>query len=312
MNTKNISKNICVICNEYNCLEEKFKYNKPDNSDKQKFFDNTKTKILSCSECKISYCANINKKKLDDFYNYIYKNKKYIPNRFSEFNSRFFSQALYFINHCKLESDIKLLEIGPNVQGVLPTLKVFQENIHYFYYDQKDIQHTKKNIYKLGTYFDPNINELPNIDLIWMSHTLEHIYPEDLIIMLKAFYKALNPKGKIFIEIPFDIHRNIFNFPHLIFFERFGLEKLFKALNFKIISISYINTDKSSKNGFKKTFETNIRKNNKSEKMNLLKSMYLIFQKFLPDKFVKKYALKNFVKNGPSTELPIIRMIVEK
>ena len=37
-----------------------------------------------------------------------------------------------------------------------------------------------------------------------------------------------------------------------------------------------------------------------------------MIQKFLPKKLVKKFAFKNFVLNRPNTELPIIRMIVEK
>ena len=57
-------------------------------------------------------------------------------------------------------------------------------------------------MFKLGDYFDPLKSELPKVDLIWMSHCLEHIFPNDLADMLNSYYKALNKNGRIFIEIP--------------------------------------------------------------------------------------------------------------
>ena len=50
-----------------------------------------------------------------------------VNNRFKEFNSRFFTQVLYFINHANLKKDINVLEVGPNSLGILPTLKIFQK-----------------------------------------------------------------------------------------------------------------------------------------------------------------------------------------
>ena len=38
---------------------------------------------------------------------------------------------LYFINHCSLKPNLKVLEIGPNNQGILPSLKIFQNKITY-------------------------------------------------------------------------------------------------------------------------------------------------------------------------------------
>ena len=162
-------------------------------------------------------------------------------------------------------------------------------------------------MFKLGDYFDPSNSKLPNVDLIWMSHSLEHILPEDLLKVLNSYHKALNKGGKIFIEIPYDIKSKSIKVPHTLFFEKQGLINLFEKLNFKIIAISEINDveNLSSKNNLD-NFQ--YRTKNKS----IIMSLYLFIQKILPDYFVKKYAFKHFVLNGPYTDNPIIRLIVEK
>ena len=121
-------------------------------------------------------------------------------------------------------------------------MKIFQEKIYYYYFDQITLKHKFNNITKLGDYFDPDTSKLPEIDLIWMSHSLEHIIPKDLIKIIKKYHEALKKGGKIFIEIPNDVKTKSFNVPHTLFFEKEGLSKLFEKLNFKILAISEINS----------------------------------------------------------------------
>ena len=78
------------------------------------------------------------------------------------------------------------------------------------------------------------------MDLIWIGHSLEHIFSDELIKTLRSFYEALNKNGKIFIEIPNDVKMKTFNAPHTLFLKK-SLKKLFKKLNFKIIAYSEIN-----------------------------------------------------------------------
>ncbi len=298
----------CLICKNSDVSEiytyQMGKYLKESNE----YFKNVK--VVTCNECHISYCENIIRENLDNYYKSIYNygvNDEEI--RFSEFNSRFFSQVLFYINHVRINENIKVLEIGPSKQGILPTLKVFQKKINYYYFDQKKIKYDHKNIFKLGDYFDPLKSELPKVDLIWMSHSLEHIFPNDLHNVLSVYYKALHKGGKIFIEIPNDVATKTFHVPHTLFFEKEGVIKLFEKFNFKIIAFSEIN--------YYDKVNYIIKKNNKSE-VNFTKNksffvkFYLFIQKFLPDYLVKKFAFKNFVLNGPYTDKPIIRLIAEK
>lgn len=296
----------CFLCQSSN-IAEKYSYGPgafPQES--KKYFQNVK--ILTCDDCQISFCENIQRKNLDKYYKKTQKKIEKVSNRFKEFNSRFFTQVLYFINHVNLKKDINVLEVGPNSLGILPTLKIFQKKIKYYYFDQIELNHDHKEILKLGDYFSPENTNLPMVDLIWMSHSLEHIFPHDLKNVLNCFYKALNKNGKIFIEIPNDIQIKTFNVPHTLFFNKKSLSKLFEQLNFKIIAYSEINSSEEF-NIENKSIKKD--KNNSGE-ISLINKIYLFLQKFFPDYIVKKFAFKNFVLNGPYTNLPIIRLIVEK
>lgn len=297
----------CTLCNNQE-TKEIYSYRAGKHKRESRvFFPNIQ--ILTCEKCKISYCSNVDKVNLDNYYKAIYENENHTEiNRFKEFNSRFFSQVLFFINHAKLQNDIKVLEVGPSRLGILPSLKIFQKKINYYYFDQIELNHNHEKMFKLGDYFDPQISKLPSVDLIWMSHSLEHILPNDLLHVLNSYYKALNQKGKIFIEIPYDIKSKNFKVPHTLFFEKMGLVNLFEKLNFKVIALSEINDAPKS------LYEEEIINNTsaKSSNKTMINKIYLYLQKFLPDYFVKKYAFKNFVLNGPYTSKPIIRMIVEK
>ena len=296
----------CFLC-QSSKVDQKYTYGAGTFSQESKeYFKNVK--ILSCDDCQISFCVNIQREKLDLYYKKTKKKIQGASNRFQEFNSRFFTQVLYFINHSSLKKDISVLEVGPNTLGILPTLKIFQKKIKYYYFDQVDLKHDHKEIFKLGNYFSPEDKNLPMVDLIWMSHSLEHIFPEDLIKVLSSYHKALNKNGKIFIELPNDIQMKTFNAPHTLFFSQKSLLKLFGKLNFKIIAYSEINSldEYNMENIYINKHQNSL------NKISLINKIYLFLQKFLPDYFVKKFAFKNFVLNGPYTNLPIIRLIAEK
>ncbi len=297
----------CPVCNKKEKLLEKYKYKVPDTAAKEKFFKKN-YRILSCEVCKISFGQGMKQKELDNYYSYIYEDIHDKENNFKEFNSRFFSQALYYINHSTLSENIKVLEVGPNIQGILPTLKIFQKKIIYYYFDQVEIKHKFDNIIKLGDYYDPVKTQLPKIDLIWMSHTLEHIYPDDLVNIVKSYHGALNEGGKIFIEIPNDVLNKTFNYPHTLFFEKEGLTKLFEDLKFKVISISSVNSNSQTLYSSKKDITSKKEIINRS----FFSKLYVFMQKYLPQSFVKKYVFKTFVLNGPKDKRPYFRMIVEK
>jgi hypothetical protein len=301
----------CFLCKNTNLQKKYYYQDKNTNREIENYqYFNSKNEIYTCEICKISFCDDISIDNLNKFYESASSKKsKILTNKFKEFNSRFFSQVLYYINHCPLKPNLKVLEIGPNNQGILPSLKIFQNKIIYYYFDQVELEHKFDNIIKLGNFWIPKKNALPKVDLIWMSHSLEHVHPKQLNDVLESFYSCLNEKGRIFIEIPYDIKNNDFIVPHTLFFEAEGLINLFKKFNFKIVSISEINKEEVKDNDNKMI----IKNENKSKlSMTIISKIYQKIQKFLPEKLVKKFAFKNFVLNGPYTSLPIIRMIVEK
>ena len=299
----------CIFCNEKVIYNKFFYKERQDLAERFKNILDVSLKIFTCENCQFSYCPDVSKKDLDKFYAEFYINKiERNQNRFVEFNSRFFTQVNYYINHCKLNKGLRILEVGPNQQGILPSIKIFQNKVTYFYYDQIDINSKHDDVHKLGSYYwDPHKDKLPEIDLIWMSHSLEHIHPLDLDQTIKSFYNALAKNGRIFIEIPNDIANLEFLLPHVLFFKKEGLIKLFQNHGFKVVAISSINEKNDT---IEKNKPTKISDENNNS--NFFLKTYLFIQKFLPDRLVKKFAFSHFVKNGPYTSLPIIRMIVEK
>lgn len=299
--------NLCIFCSEE--VEDNFYFykNNPNvSSEILADLNLSKLKIFKCNNCNISYCSNVTESQLDNFYKKIFDERKINKSEKSGFNKRFFSQMLYFINHSKLFKNIRILEIGPNQHGIVPTIKIFQKKFKYYYYENLKIQSNNGEIVKLGDYWNPFKDKLPEIDLIWMSHSLEHIIPEHLTQVIKSFYNALSEGGKIFIEIPNDIEAEKFTMPHTLFFKTEGLIKLFKDHKFKIIAVSDFN---------KKQSVTDNPNNPKEKLSNLFSKVRQLIKKFIPNFFLELIRLsmiRIFINNGPYTQRPTIRMIVEK
>ncbi len=305
----------CVHCGSSN-LKEEFSYTNFDEQTPNNLKIKEK-KIFTCEKCNLIFCANVSPQELDNYYK-IYENlnndekKKQLNTdlNWAPFNSRFFSQFLYFLQYANRDKINSVLEIGPNWQGILPTIKFFKNDIKYFFFDQINSESMKKNGgIQLGTYFDPYLKDLPKIDLVWMSHSLEHIQPELLKPTLKKIYESLNPGGYLFIEIPDNVKEKVFNFPHTLFFKEDTLIKILKKHDFNIICSQSI---------AKNPVETPI-KLHSNEKPQIKKNLFLkmlkdIIKSFLTKKFKQKmlvnYAVKNI--NGPYSDRPNIRIIVQK
>jgi hypothetical protein len=280
---------------------------------------NTKSlKILTCSKCDATFAGNLNYKTLNNYYSTVYNRSYYLKtlksiqnNNFYEYNRRFFSQVVFYLQTNNLFKNIKVLEIGPNIQGILPSLNLFQKKISYFYYEQTLSEIIKKTgrgrSKRLGNYFTPK-KKLPKVDLIWMSHSMEHINPKDLRATFIKFYKALNNNGKIFIEIPNDLCTKNFTFPHIFFYSEKFLRLFFKSLNYKIESISFFTHNFHND---KKFF---VDTNNKSKLYELLNKYMPIFLIDLLKIFFRKnlinYSLINnqYVNENNS----FIRIIIKK
>jgi hypothetical protein len=303
----------CFIKNKninYCKLEEIYKYKKNLIIAKN---HHLKKKILSCVECGVSYCDNITNDVMNNFYeknyNLEYGDKSYNKirkNKFYRFNSRFLSQVLFYFQFSTLFANIKILEIGPSYLGVLPTLKFFQKKINYSYFDQLESkiisEHGGK---KIGNSLDFAKLKIKKYDLIWMSHVMEHYIPSHLSKIFISLKSCLNKNGRIFIEIPNDILSKSFTMPHTLFFTEKFLRKFFINLGFKIISLNAINLKYNR-------FQKKEVKNYLSPKKNYLWFFYRRLQNILPVYFLEKFSFNNFIRKGPYTDMPIIRIIIEK
>ena len=54
----------------------------------------------------------------------------------------------------------------------------------------------------LGTLTDMNTVETASVDAIYSSHSIEHIFPHEIAIALKEFYRVLNDDGIVVITCP--------------------------------------------------------------------------------------------------------------
>ena len=306
----------CPICNKSDLIK-KYNYDKRN----EEFEDNNEyinytNKILTCVDCDLSFNSTASIENLAKFYskiNIIDEKKKFTRHRFSEFNSRFFSQVLYYMQFFKINKNSAVLEIGPNRYGISKTIKIFQKDVNYYYFDLATIE-SEKNVVKLGDYYYPSRSKLPKLDLIWMSHSLEHLHPMLLEPTFKHLHESLNSGGKIFIEIPDELNPLLkLIIPHTLFFTQKSLYNIFDKLGFSICAYNEISNTAEAKNSIEK-FPVDsllINKFNLKTK-NFLMGIYLFVQKFLPDRIIKKYVFKNFVKNGPYTNEKLIRVILQK
>lgn len=86
--------------------------------------------------------------------------------------------------------------------------------------------------------FDSHIDAIAQVDLVVMSHVLEHVTsPKEFLEIAK---KRLKKNGIIFIEVPcLDFKYKLLDEPHLLFFDKQQMHNLLKLSGFEIIDLSY-------------------------------------------------------------------------
>lgn len=246
----------CKICNQQNGAKAYFDYKKsptiPDDISVNSFNDK---KIYRCDSCESCFVhPSIDDKKLDSLYSSLYSRFPPQLNFYHRFfpyeNYRYLSQVVYlknFLNTCK---QMQVLEIGSNITSVLPALSFLTNKIDFFYFDQVESPIIQKyGGVRIGSFAEPQairekIKE-NSLDLIYMSHTLEHLNPSILRKMLFECAHALKSKGSIFIEVPFQLELKNFYPPHTIFFSLKGLKLLFESIGFTIINVQLNNPSNS-------------------------------------------------------------------
>jgi 2-polyprenyl-3-methyl-5-hydroxy-6-metoxy-1,4-benzoquinol methylase len=77
-------------------------------------------------------------------------------------------------------------------------------------------------------------------DSIISFHTLEHIYPEDVDIVLEKLYNSLTDNGNFIISIPYE-HAFDDGTQHVAFYNELTLSELFEKHNFKTVECLHDN-----------------------------------------------------------------------
>ena len=233
----------CYFCNKESNYET-FDYSKNENikeNPHEKVFLNSK--LIQCSTCKTIFInPSPSLEELDAFYDNLHKKINHdiaIARRFPELQSRYLSQVLYLKNFVRFENINAILEIGSNITGLLPAFSYFKKDVKYFYFDQVDSEIIERyGGTRLGKFADnKSLNQdvkKGSIDLVHMSHSLEHVSPDQINGLIKTIHDLLVPGGYFFAEVPFQLEDKDFVPPHTVFFSSEGIVSLMERNRFTV------------------------------------------------------------------------------
>ena len=314
----------CKICNQKESAKPYLDYVKSPTIPDELCVDTfTEKKIYNCESCESCFVyPSIDNDELDNFYLTLYKGYPQKINIYHRllphFNGRYFSQVHYLKNFIDMPHCMQVLEIGSNITSVLPALSLLSHKIDFYYFDQVESPIIKKfGGKRVGSFAKPESISKKfrenSLDLIHMSHTLEHINPSGLQNMIKKCARTLKERGYIFIEVPFQLELKNFYPPHTLFFSTKGLSTLFESIGFKIIDLQLNNTNKvmtGRKSADKKNLVPRIRKFNYL-KTRIFKLFLIIFLK-VPAlvKFLLKFDYLSEVTS--QDHRPFIRLLAQK
>ena len=269
-------------------------------------------KLATCNNCEFTFASQVFEEgSLSKFYNTLYDGIALPP--FASFkNYEFTGRSLSHVNFIKMNFELKnnlnILEIGPNENGMIPSFSLYCKS-NYYYYDQLEfpvINHYGGK--RLGKYFSKNeaaqIDSNKKMDLIVLSHCLEHFEPQQLNQDIEAMSLALKPNGCISIEVPL---QSLFHAPHTQSFNVKNMSMLFEKHEFKIVASQEI------KSSVEKVREKDINKSSKPSRfiINLIKNIMSIS---MPRK-TKLMLLKPFYERKlmPLYDgRPYMRLLVQK
>ena len=162
-------------------------------------------KLATCNNCEFIFASQVFEEgSLSKFYNILYSGteiSKFKAYENYEFAARILSHVNFIKMNFELKDNLNILEIGPNADGMIPSFSLYCKP-NYYYYDQLEfpvINHYGGK--RLGKYFSKNeasqLNFNNKMDLIVLSHCLEHFEPQHLNQDIEAMSLALKPNGYI-------------------------------------------------------------------------------------------------------------------
>jgi len=145
------------------------------------------------------------------------------------------------------------LEIGPG-EGYLAEI-ILRKHPRLNYLGIETDTSCHPGLKKKGVMLLDSSTALPPLDLVILSHVLEHV--TDPLKLLKKIRSSLRPDGLIFIEVPCQdfLHKRI-DEPHLLFFDKRSMEALLHQAGFGMLQISYHGPSLKNLVANKKFFDT--------------------------------------------------------
>jgi hypothetical protein len=159
--------------------------------------------------------------------------------RLHELTARFLSQALYLKSFIDLRDGLRVLEFGPNVVSALPALSLFCTP-DYRYFDQVESPiiasygGRRLGAYASGAEVLRQVGA-GGLDLVYGSHSLEHVNPASLDELFAGLSAATARGGHMFFEVPDDLAIRLLWVPHTLFFTRESLVRLLERHGFEIV-----------------------------------------------------------------------------
>lgn len=134
------------------------------------------------------------------------------------------------------KASLVILEIGPGDGHLAEIIKADMPQAKYYAMETDTSCHP--SLLAKGVNLLPSGTNLPSLEVVIMSHVLEHLAnPKEV---LRQIHRSLKKNGLLFIEVPCQdyLHKSV-DEPHLLFFDKEPMKKLLRILGFRELSLSY-------------------------------------------------------------------------
>jgi|GEM_PF-3596064 hypothetical protein len=188
-----------------------------------------------CEDCQFVFCTTpLIESDLDQYYT---RSKRFFDplQRVADLQHAE-SQANFVLRYLPIQTELKLLEIGPFRDYFLASMLAKTGGIGYF----SELNQVAVERLSQQGYTKVNWQLQEKFDLVGLRHVLEHIV--DLRDFMQFISTRLNPEGIIFIEVPDLTHTELayvdgLQFEHVNYFTQQSVLKLAKITGFQVIGL---------------------------------------------------------------------------
>jgi len=204
--------------------------------------------LIKCNKCKMVFASPMPSENEIELYNASYFSNAHGDLPKTTVAKAFFSgiarlRAAFITNYLQKENIVvnHVLEIGSGI--VYFARNWLEKNPDTKYSVIETDSSCYDSLEKIGVkLIDPIVDkegkELESVDLMIMSHVLEHV--SNPVSFLEKITKRLHKHAVLFIEVPCgDWEHKHKDEPHLLFFDKEPMKRLLEKLSFENIQISY-------------------------------------------------------------------------